>query len=114
MPGIVEIRDYTIEAEWFERYKVWAETAVPWLKAHLDVIDFWIDDGVGPDLTGSDPRISPHGQPNVCWIIRWASKEERDREFAAVQAHPEWQEIWAQHPNENAYLVMNARFMKAL
>ena len=39
---------------------------------------------------------------------------ERDREFAAVQAHPEWQEIWAQHPNENAYLVMNARFMKAL
>ena len=77
MAGIVEIRDYTIEAEWFDRYKVWAETAVPWLKAHLDVIDFWIDDGIEADLTGSDPRISPHGQPNVCWIIRWASKEER-------------------------------------
>ena len=30
MAGIVEIGDYTIEAEWFDRYKVWAETAVPW------------------------------------------------------------------------------------
>ena len=59
MAGIVEIRDYTIEAEWFERYKVWAETAVPWLKAHLDVIDFWIDDGIEADLTGSDPRTRP-------------------------------------------------------
>ena len=32
--AIVEIRDYTFEAETFAAYKVWAELAVPWLKAN--------------------------------------------------------------------------------
>tara|TARA_B110000908_G_C10051495_1_gene356400 strand:+ start:423 stop:770 length:348 start_codon:yes stop_codon:yes gene_type:complete len=115
MSGIVEIRDYTIERDWLEEYKDWAEKmAVPWLKKNMDVIDFWVDDEIEAELDGSDPRISPHGQPNVCWIIRWGSKEDRDRGFAAVQEHPEWQEIWSKHPNENAYLVMNARFMKSI
>ena len=39
--AIVEVRDYTIDPEWFESYKVWAEDlAGPWLKNNLDVIDF--------------------------------------------------------------------------
>ena len=80
----------------------------------MGIIDFWIEDGIQADLTGSEPGISPHGQPKVCWIIRWAGKEKRDREFAAVPAGYEWQEVWSQHPNEKAYLVMSARFMKAL
>ena len=33
--AIVEIRDYTFEADTFAAYKVWAEElAVPWLKAN--------------------------------------------------------------------------------
>ena len=40
MSGIVEIRDYTIEEKWFEQYVEWAKVAAPWLKKHLDVIDF--------------------------------------------------------------------------
>ena len=41
---IVEIRDYTIEAEWLDAYRKWAEEiAAPWLKQNLDVIDFWMD-----------------------------------------------------------------------
>ena len=112
--AIVEIRDYTIEQEWFEAYKKWAiEEAAPWLKANLDVIDFWMDDGIETEVSGSDPQISPHGQPNVCWIIRWPSKAARDEGFAAFARNPEWGEIWARHPNENSYLHMNARFMKA-
>ena len=114
MSGIVEIRDYTIEKEWWDQYKEWAEIAVPWLKEHLDVIDFWIDDGIEAELDGSDPQISIHGQPNVTWVIRYDDKADRDRKFNAVQEHPEWQEIWSKHPNENAYIVMNARFMKCL
>ena len=44
--GLVEIRDYTIEPEWFDAYRDWArDHAAPWLKANLDVIDFWVDDG---------------------------------------------------------------------
>ncbi len=80
----------------------------------MDVVDFWVDDEIEAELDGSDPRISPHGQPNVCWITRWGSKEERDREFAAIQEHPEWKEIRSKHLNENAYLVMNSRFMKSI
>ena len=49
--AIVEIRDYTIEAASFEAYKQWAnEMAVPWLKANLDVIDFWMDCGIEAEV----------------------------------------------------------------
>ena len=42
--NIYEIRDYTIDSEWFEAYKVWAkDLAAPWLKENLEVIDFWMD-----------------------------------------------------------------------
>ena len=37
--SIVEIRDYTFEAQWFEAYKKWAlELATPWLKANMDIV----------------------------------------------------------------------------
>lgn len=114
MSGIVEIRDYTIEAKWFEQYVEWAKVAAPWLKKHLDVIDFWVDDGIQAELEGSDPQISPHGQPNVTWIIRYADKKDRDRKLSEAMEHPEWQEIWSKHPNVDAYIVVNSRFMKSL
>ncbi|MEM7018711.1 MAG: hypothetical protein AAF512_15390 [Pseudomonadota bacterium] len=112
--AIVEVRDYTIEAEWFEAYKKWAiELAAPWLKANLDVIDFWMDDGIESEVRGSNPVVSPNGQANVCWIIRWPSKAAREEQFNKIMSAPEWREIWSKHPNEKAYLQMNARFMKA-
>jgi len=112
--AIVEVRDYTIDPEWWDAYKGWAiEHAAPWLKANLDVIDFWMDDGLEPEVTGSDPDVSKHGQANVCWIIRWPSKAERDAGMSAFVSNPEWQAVWDKHPNPNAYLQMNARFMKA-
>ena len=114
MSGIVEIRDYTIEPDQFEAYKEWAVSlAAPWLLSNLDVIDFWMDDGMEPEVTGSNPQVSENGQANVCWIIRWPSKEAREAEFRERMSHPDWQAIWAKHPCPNAYLQMNARFMKA-
>ena len=112
---IVEIRDYTIKADWIDDYKDWADNiAAPWLKNNLDVIDFWVDTGIEPEVGGSSPVVSPNGQPNVCWIIRWSSKEDRDLGFAALKMNEEWQEIWSKHPNENSYLHKNVRFMKAI
>ena len=112
--AIVEIRDYTIEPEWFEAYKEWAnKLAAPWLKANLDIIDFWMDDGMEPEVGGSAPVVSPNGQANVCWIIRWPSKAAREEQFRSIMASQEWADVWAKHPNEKAYLHMNARFMKA-
>ena len=33
---IVEVRDYTIDADWLDAYRQWAtELAVPWLRQHL-------------------------------------------------------------------------------
>ena len=90
-----------------------ANLAVPWLKANLDVIDFWVDDGIEPEIAGSAPVVSPNGQPNVCWIIRWPSKAARDEMFKASMSSAEWQEVWSKHPNPNAYLHVNIRFMKA-
>ena len=112
--AIVEIRDYTIEAASFEAYKQWAnEMAVPWLKANLDVIDFWMDCGIEAEVSGSSPQVSSNGQPNVTWIIRWDSIEDRRARFGETMSSPEWKAIWSQHPNENGYLQMNARFLKA-
>ena len=113
--AIVEIRDYTIEADWIDAYKDWADNiAAPWLKNNLDVIDFWVDTGIETEVGGSSPVVSPNGHPNVCWIIKWSSKEDRDLGFAALKSNEEWQEIWSKHPNENLYLHKNARFMKAI
>ena len=111
---IVEIRDYTIERESFEAYRDWArDHAASWLKANLDVIDFWVDDGMEALVSGSSPEVSSNGQPNVCWIIRWPSREARDEGYAAFAANPEWKQIWSKHPNPDAYLQANVRFMRA-
>jgi len=110
---IVEIRDYTIDAEWIDRYRDWAdEHAAPWLRANLDVIDFWMDCGIETEVGGSAPQVPDNGQPNVCWIIRWPSKAARDESFGQVMGSAEWREIWARHPNPNAYLQTNVRFMR--
>ena len=110
--AIVEVRDYTIDPEWLEPYRKWAtELAVPWLRANLDLVDFWMDCGFDAEVSGTNPAPSANGQPNVCWIIRWPSKAIRDEQFGTIMSRPEWQDIWAKHPNSDAYLQMNVRFM---
>ena len=112
--AIVEIRDYTIDNASIGAYKEWADTlAAPWLRANLDVIDFWLDDDIDAEVGGSDPHPYAHGQPNVCWIIRWPSKADRDARFGEVMGSPGWREVWAQHPCPDAYLQTNIRFMRA-
>ncbi len=111
--AIVEIRDYTIDNEWLEPYREWATTmAVPWLREHLDLIDFWMDCGFAAEVTGTNPIQPTNGQANVCWIIRWPNKAVRDEQFGTIMSHPEWRDIWAEHPNSDAYLQMNVRFMQ--
>ena len=112
--GLVEIRDYTIDSAQFDSYREWArKLAAPWLLANLDVIDFWLDDGSEAEVTGSAPHVSPNGQANVCWIIRWPDRAARDEGMRQLGRNSEWQAIWAKHPCPDAYLQMNARFMKA-
>lgn len=112
--AIFEIRNYTIDRRWFDAYKKWAaELAAPLVKAKLDVVDIWVDDGMESEVSGSAPAVSPNGQPNSCWIIRWPSQAARAEGVEALVESSEFQEMWAKHPNPDAYLDINVRFMKA-
>jgi len=113
--ALYEIRDYTIDAEWFDRYVLWArEYAAPWLSANLDVVGFWVHQGAAAEVGGSKPVVSPNGQPNVTWILRWPDRATRDAEFKRAFGSDGWAEVWRKHPNPKAYLHTNARFMELL
>ena len=113
--GIYEIRDYTIDPAWIDRYIDWARNdAAPWLAANLDVVGFWVHTGEAPEIAGSNPIVSPNGQPNVTWILRWPDRATRDTEYARTFASKGWREVWKKHPKPDAYLHMNARFMEML
>ena len=85
---IYEIRDYTIENEWFDAYKEWAkDIAAPWLKENLGLlISGWMRRA--PEVSGSNPIVSPNGQPNVTWIIKWDSRETREKKEFPQQCLP--------------------------
>ena len=67
--AIVEIRDYTIEPEWLDAYAKWADSlAAPWLRANLDVIDFWLDCGIEAEVRGSSPQVSETARPTYAGL----------------------------------------------
>ena len=106
-----EIRSYHYEPEKFEAYKRWAlDEAVPFLKANLNIIGFWLDAGIPAEVTGQRPSAMELGSANITWIIRWDSKEARDEGLQALLESPGWQDIWSRHPDADGYLQMEARF----
>jgi len=110
-----EIRSYHYDPAQFEAYKKWAvEDAVPFLKANLDIVGFWVDNGREPEVSGADPSPGKHGTANITWIIRWASDEDRARGFKEVLGGPGWQEVWGRHPDADGYLQMEARFAEEI
>jgi hypothetical protein len=111
---IYEIRDYHIAAESLDDYKEWAEShGVPYLKANLDVVGFWVSAGVDAEVRGAED--DPMGPANVTWIIRYASKAERDEKWPAVVGTPEWGEIFARLPGGGAiYQRVQSRFFTGL
>ena len=111
---IHEIRHYHYRTDIFEDYLVWAEKAVPVLRAHMDILGFWVDQGIAPEITGSQPIDSPIGSANVTWIIRWPDMETRRAGFAAAIASDDWKAVWAEHPDPGGYLQMSGRFMRAM
>tara|TARA_B110000908_G_scaffold1120_1_gene1413 strand:+ start:3647 stop:3985 length:339 start_codon:yes stop_codon:yes gene_type:complete len=110
-----EIRSYHYDPTKFAAYKKWAvDEAVPFLKANLNVVGFWLDDGSAVELTGSDPTPHKHGAANVTWIIKWESEADRDRGFEEVLGGEGWQDIWSRHPDADGYLQMEARFAEEI
>lgn len=110
-----EIRSYHYDPNQFEAYKQWAiDDAVPYLKANLDIVGFWIDNGEAPELSGADPAEHKHGSANITWIIRWDSKAARDEGHKTLFQGDGWQAVWAKHPDANGYLQMEAKFADEL
>ena len=55
---IYEIRDYTIEKEWFEQYVVWVkEFFLPYAQNKINIIDFWAYDGVEAEVEGKTQSL---------------------------------------------------------
>ena len=112
---IYEIRDYTIEPEWFDKYVYWAENHfIPFAEKRIDIIDFWVNRGIDSEVSGANPLISPNGQPNITWVARYKNKEERDAFFESFETDDEWLKVWSKHPNPDAYIHENARFFKSV
>ncbi len=112
---IYEIRDYTIEEEDFEAYVYWAENHfMPYGNARIEIIDFWVNRGDEAIVEGTNPIVSSNGQPNVTWVAKYKSREDRDAFFANLDVDPEWEKVWSKHPNPDAYIHSNARFFKSI
>ena len=112
---IYEIRDYTIQEEDFEAYVYWAENHfMPYGNARIEIIDFWVNRGDEAIVEGTNPIVSSNGQPNVTWVAKYKSREDRDAFFANLDVDPEWEKVWSKHPNPDAYIHSNARFFKSI
>jgi len=108
---IDEIRSYHYAPDLFEDYKVWAtDHAVPYLRKHLNLVGFWLDAGVEPEIGGEGPADMPLGVANVTWIIRWESMEARSEQLASVFGTEEFQQIFARIPDPKGYKQMESRF----
>lgn len=112
---IYEIRDYTIEEEFFDAYVYWAENHfMPYGNERIEIIDFWVSRGKEAIVEGTNPIVSPNGQPNVTWVAKYKSREERDAFFNSLDTDPEWERVWSKHPNPDAYIHSNARFFRSI
>lgn len=108
---IDEIRSYHYNPELFEGYKDWAQNhALPYLREHLNLIGFWLDAGVAPEVGGEQPADMPLGVANVTWIIRWDSLESRAEALPRVFGTEEFQAILARIPDVKGYFQMESRF----
>ena len=111
---IFEIRDYHIAPESLADYREWAENhGVPHLRTKLDVVGFWVNAGIEAEVNGE--TTDPMGPANVTWIIRYASKAERDEKWPAAVSTPEWREIFGRLPGGGAiYQRIQSRFFTGL
>lgn len=112
---IDEIRSYHYAPELFAEYKIWAvDHALPYLRQHLNLIGFWLDAGLSPEVAGERPTDMPLGVANVTWIIRWESMEARAEQLSSVFGTDEFQEIFKRIPDPQGYLQMESRFATAV
>ncbi len=106
-----EINSYHFKAESFDEYKKWVVAeVVPFLRANLDLVGFWLDNIAAPELGGTQLLEHPLGSVNSMWIVRWNSMEERNQKKDEVFGSEEWKKIKANLPDPDGYLQYETRF----
>ena len=107
-----EIRNYHFEPSLFDEYRPWAESGiVPFLKKKMDIVGFWITNDEPPKIKGQIGDIENTRPANITWIIRWDDMAQRDRVWAEVSSHPEWNEFFTAVPGtKQSYLKTEVKF----
>ena len=110
---IYEIRNYHYEPSAMDAYRVWAtDIALPYLRAHLDLVGFWVNLDEPPEVNGK-PQ-DDLGSATVTWIIRWPDLATRHEHFPKLFDTDEWKAIMADNPGLENYHRMEAKFSEAL
>ncbi len=111
---IYEVRNYHFRPDLLDQYRSWAEaSAVPYLSGKMDVVGFWVNTSAPAEVFG-EPQDAL-GPSNVTWVIRWRDLAQREADWAAALASPEWEKILAQVPGGRAsYLRLESKFADSL
>ena len=111
---IYEIRNYHFEPSRFEEYKAWArDRALPYLKANLDLVDFWTSVDAPSEVNGKP--MDELGSANITWVIRWPDQASRDAAMATIFTGDEWGEIFATVPGGmDSYIRMESKYAESL
>ena len=110
---IYEIRNYHYEPSLMTEYRRWAtELALPYIRANLDLVGFWINLDEAPQIGGKP--LDELGSATVTWIIRWSSMEQRGQQFGKVFGADSWQQIMAKNPGQENYHRTEAKFAEML
>ena len=108
---IYEIHTYHFNPDKFLEYKNWVvNECVPYLRANLDLVGFYIGDVEPPLIDGTTPMKLELGSANAMWIARWESMEVQKKTNETMFSTEEWRRIWADHPDQNGYLHYEHRF----
>ena len=110
---IFEIRNYHYEPRLIEEYKDWAVAkALPYIRANLDVLGFWVNVSEPPQIAGKP--LDELGSATVTWIIRWLDIATRHDVMSKVFGGDEWRQIMAANPGQENYHRTEVKFAEAL
>ena len=110
---VYEIRNYHYEPRVIEEYRTCAiETALPYIRSHVDLVGFWVNIDEPPQIGGKP--LDQLGSATVTWIIRWDDVATRHRVMPQVFGSAEWREIMAANPGQENYHRTEAKFAEAL
>lgn len=112
--SVYEIRNYNIDPDHLESYKTWITNhGLPYIRNHMDVVGFWLEGGIESEINGAP--IDELGSANVTWVIRWDSKDQRDKTMDKAFNNEEWKAIFAKFPGgSEAYLRVEIKYFDGI